>query len=158
MDSNELQMAIGMKVPGRGVPSNAALPPAWLLAVVASMILSCGADSGSNPPQSVNKVEADLKAAKTVVSFQDQDKTFTISRNDLFGVSLDGSWYRVASSNSGVLSFASGPVLTPDGVTIATFRALNVDHAQVTANTKACPNCASAEAVFRVQVQVSADG
>ena len=147
-----------MKGLGRGSPRHSAMRQVWLLAAVTSVILSCGGGSGSNPPQNVGKVAADLKAAKVVVSFGDQDKTFTISRNDLFGVSLDGSWDNMATSNSGVLYLANGPALTADGVTIATFRALSSGQAQVTANTKACPDCASTEAVFRVQVLVTADG
>ena len=127
----------------------------WLMAVVTSMMLSCGGASGSNPPQNVSKVQADLKAAKVTVGFKDQGQTFTLSRNDLFGVSLDGRWYNVASSNPLVISMASGPAVTADDVTIATFRALTTGHAQVTANTKSCPTCGSAEAVFRVDVVVA---
>ena len=141
-----------------GIGRRLAMPQVWWLAVAASMILACCAGSASKPPQSVDNVKADLKAAKLVVSFADQDKMFTVSRSDLVGVSLNGAWYNVASSTPGVLSLASGPVLTTDRFTIATFRALNVGQALVTANTKACSDCAGAEAVFRVQILVTAGG
>jgi hypothetical protein len=127
----------------------------WLLSVATGLLLSCGGGAAITPYQSSSKVEADLKTAKIVVSFKDQDKTVKLSQNDVFGVSLDGNWSNLASSNPEVLSLASGPALTGDDLTIATYRAATFGQSLVTANTKACATCGSAEAVFRVVVIVT---
>jgi hypothetical protein len=127
---------------------------AWLLSVATFFLFSCGGGAATTPHDST-KVEADLKTAKIVVSFKDEDTTVNLLQNDVLGVSLDGNWFNLISSNPGVLSVASGPVLTGDNLTIATFRAATVGQSLVTANTKACATCGSAEAAFRVVVIVS---
>jgi hypothetical protein len=116
----------------------------WLLSVATFLIFSCGGGPATTPHDS-SKVESDLKTAKIVVSFKDQDKTVRLLQNDLLGVSLDGNWSNLVSSNPGVLSLAGGPVLTSDNLTIATFRAAAFSQSLVTANTKACATCGSAE-------------
>jgi hypothetical protein len=126
----------------------------WLLSVATLLIFSSGGGPATTPHDS-SKVESDLKTAKIVVSFKDQDKTVRLLQNDLLGVSLDGNWSNLISSNPDVLSLADGPVLTSDNLTIATFRAAAFGQSPVTANTKACATCGSAEAVFRVVVIVT---